>query len=73
MTNERKAVPDHKEMIRDLLDDNLSVHEDAKPMNDWENEFLTSLHDRVNKYKRELSDKQGDILEKIYDRFFPKF
>jgi hypothetical protein len=55
-------TPKTKELIAHMLNE---LDTPIKALSPWENQFIESLTDQVNRGAT-LSDKQFDILERIY-------
>lgn len=51
-----------KEFVKEMLERTTNEGQD---LTDWENQFIESITDQYNR-KGSLSDKQIDILERIY-------
>lgn len=56
------APGDRKQQIEHMLK---SCEEEARGLTNWERGFLESLRDQFDR-RSDLSDKQVDLLEKIY-------
>jgi hypothetical protein len=54
--------------IHEMLDAVMMVVDDADaPFNDWERNFIISIHERLK--KADLSQKQIDTLTNIYEKY----
>lgn len=56
--------PQHIDVYRDWV--KAILEEASNELTDWENSFIASIEERLNKYNRNLSQAQAEALERIY-------
>ena len=62
-------MPEHKEMIRDLLNGDFEVPEGVDKLDEWEEtDFLPSINKWIQSHES-LTPKQAAKLEEIHGRF----